>query len=202
MPTDDDRVADEMPSIPKDSPFAVTSLGGAKPESANTTAASTTVAASSAASASSFSFEFSLGAGTGASGKSVATFDLAAPIVQSADVAAVPAIASTKDASGGSRKIGRPRRNKLRTASEEEMGGAGGEGDEYDEGDEYEEGDENGAPNAPHLAAAPAAPQLTFDSSKFNMSGFAALSIAPPAAGPSAIASSATADGAAPNVEK
>ena len=180
-----------VPSIPKDSPFAGTSLSGLKPESTSKPSGSDPAAATTgAATAQPFSFSFSLGAGAGA-GKSVATFDLAAPIA-AADSTTPAVTKEVKSAAEGSRKIARQRRGKTRVSHEDE--GA------LDEVDGFEEGDENGAPSntAGDAAAATAALPLAFDSSKFDLRSFAAN--LPPASVPTPLVAS-SAPAASPSAD-
>ena len=134
-------------TIPEDSPFAAAKK-----------AAPTTAAAAPATEP--FSFSFSLPTTSTANGASVATFDLAAPVVASDKPVVVPAPKPTD-----SRKI--RRRKKGGPAQEEEE-----QEQWWDEGEEGEEWDADGGDGEPSPKAA-AAPAFSFDASKFEMSSFA-----------------------------
>lgn len=176
-----------LPAIPADSPFAANAAAAPLPNAAS--------------SAEPFSFSFSLDT-TNAPAKSVATFDLAAPIVASA-------VSETRAESThtASRKIGHARRRRG-GATDEAQDEWEGEG-EWEEArarasirrplglphtcrpccpltqrsperrrraqgeDEWEEGAEDGPAPA---ASSPAAPSLTFDfdASKFDLSSLSA----------------------------
>lgn len=153
----------ELPtfSIPKDSPFA---------------AIAPTTAAAPAAAASTEPFSFSFSLGTSAPTKSVATYDLAAAVVPSADV---PAASGEARPVGVSTRISRrgtksQRKNGMHDADdgqpwEEEWGG--------EEADEEWEEEELPAHSA---ASPPRAPIMSFDASKFDLKSFAASLPEPP----------------------
>ena len=161
-------------AIPEDSPFARSTAGG---ESGAT--------GSSQAPAEPFNFSFSLGTTAAPTSKSVATYNLAAPVVAST----VPVPSAEVKPEVVSRKVPRQRRGKPRPSHEEQHEGSQDEG-EWGEGDEPEgEGGASpalrpasggtGASGAP--ASTAACTPLTFDASKFEMSSFAKALPEPPA---------------------
>jgi hypothetical protein len=149
--------APSMPTIPKDSPFAVTA-SSAEPPVQSSGVDSTSVP---------FSFSFSLGATSSSSKSSVATYDLAAPISASESASAL-ADASSKSTEPPSRKIGRARRGRQRVADEEET--------IQDEAEEdYDDGEDTAytQPQQQHTFTTQASAALPFDSDKFDLSSFA-----------------------------
>ena len=164
-------------AIPEDSPFARSTGGG---ESG--------VTGSSQTPAEPFNFSFSLGTTAAPTSKSVATYNLAAPVV--ASTVPVPPSAEVKPDVVSSRKVHRPRKHKTRPSHEGEQHEGSQDEGEWGEGDEPEgEGGASpslrpasggtGASGAP--ASTAACTPLTFDASKFEMSSFAKALPEPPA---------------------
>lgn len=154
------------PSIPKDSPFS------------NSTAAPTTVS-QPAAPAKPFTFSFALDTTT--QKNTVATYNLAAPIAPVDTSSLQPTVATI--GAKNSHKIGRARRGKPRPSNEDE--GEEGEDEEDSGGGPSGRSDgEGGAPLPSRLAKASGttsvAGAMNFDSSTFDLSGFA-MSLGDPA---------------------